>query len=160
MHYYTAKNFNSEYKINLVMVLICFTNFKCKWKLEKISKSDFKILKQFQLVCQDRLYGSFLDFERFAFSQEVGSILTNNFVVGRAKTNSIPEAALHSLNLIVKLWENKTNTRKLYLTDFIRGINIDMPRPEGLINMFFANLNRFVTNGQYGCMESLRCLDF
>lgn len=143
---YTCKNFNSEYKINLIMVLICLTNFKTGIRgfmnnrcLEPL-ESDCSILNNLSLSLDERLFKSQVDYENFVFSQEIGQVLNNSLCIElNSKTSSIGEGALISINLILKLWEKNAKIRKMYLSDFIRGINIDMPNPNSLSNLFFEN---------------------
>lgn len=148
------------------MVLICLTNFKtgvrgymnnrCMEPLE----NDCYILNNLSLSLEERLFKSQVDYENFVFSQELGSILNSSLCVEpNNKTTSIGEGALISLNLILKLWEKNAKVRKMYLSDFIRGINIDMPNPNSLSNLFFDNLIAFITQYEGSDMKTYRSLE-
>jgi len=133
MLFYTAKDFNSEFKINLVMVLICLTNFRSRSRSKPnidINESDSALYKRLSFVYDDRLFNESIDFETFILRQEISSLISNGLNFTKEKTTSVAEGAMISMKYIVKLWESKSKLRKLYLSDFIRGINIDMPNPD------------------------------
>lgn len=76
------------------------------------------------------------------------------------RTKSIPSGALTSLSLIVRLWENKSLIRKLFIGDFIRGVNVDIPKQNSLSEILFHTLNTFIGKAEFGDLESVKTLDF
>lgn len=117
MHYYSAKDFNSEFKINLIMILICLTSFKQRSRYQQSIEMNMDyvpLYKRLNFMHDDRMFYDMGEFEQFILKQEISSLISNGLIFTKEKTSTVSEAAMNSMKYIIRLWESKANVRKLY----------------------------------------------